>query len=104
MFFGLFLYSLGWTFFLIPAGIKADICLGTLILFHGFRLEKIFCVNAFLVVIAIKILGASFGTKTIVNMALISVMLTVLPKLLPNAIIDDTFLAAVLGEFLEVLG
>ncbi|NLU39577.1 MAG: YitT family protein [Bacteroidales bacterium] len=108
MFFGLLLYSLGWTFFLIPAGINGGGISGvgaSLYFVTGIPVGvTYFVVNAFLVVIAIKILGASFGTKTIVNMALISVMLTVLPKLLPNAIIDDTFLAAVLGGIFGGVG
>jgi uncharacterized membrane-anchored protein YitT (DUF2179 family) len=108
MFLGLSLYSLGWTLFLIPAGINGGGISGvgaSLFFVTGIPVGvTYFAVNAVLVVFAIKILGASFGTKTIVNMSIISVLLTILPKLLPNAIIDDTFLAAVLGGIFGGVG
>jgi uncharacterized membrane-anchored protein YitT (DUF2179 family) len=108
MFLGLSLYSLGWTLFLIPAGINGGGISGvgaSLFFVTGIPVGvTYFAVNAVLGVFAIKILGASFGTKTIVNMSIISVLLTILPKLLPNAIIDDTFLAAVLGGIFGGVG
>jgi uncharacterized membrane-anchored protein YitT (DUF2179 family) len=108
MFLGLSLYSLGWTLFLIPAGINGGGISGvgaSLFFVTGIPVGvTYFAINAVLVVFAIKILGASFGTKTIVNMSIISVLLTILPKLLPNAIIDDTFLAAVLGGIFGGVG
>jgi uncharacterized membrane-anchored protein YitT (DUF2179 family) len=108
MFLGLLLYSLGWTFFLIPAGINGGGISGvgaSIFFVTGIPVGiTYFAVNAVLVVIAIKKLGASFGTKTIVNMSIISVLLTVLPKLLPNAIIHDTFLSSVLGGIFGGVG
>ncbi|HPR33969.1 MAG TPA: YitT family protein, partial [Prolixibacteraceae bacterium] len=56
-----------------------------------------FAINAVLVVVAIKKLGAHFGAKTLVNMLIISVLLTVLQKIFTKPIIDDPFLSAVLG-------
>jgi len=108
MFLGLLLYSLGWTLFLIPAGINGGGISGvgaSIFFVTGIPVGvTYFAVNAVLVVFAMKKLGASFGTKTIVNMSIISVLLTVLPKLLPNAIIDDTFLASVLGGIFGGVG
>jgi uncharacterized membrane-anchored protein YitT (DUF2179 family) len=63
-----------------------------------------FAVNVILMAVAIKKLGASFGTKTIVNMIILSVLLTILPKYLNKAIIDDTFLSAVLGGIFGGVG
>jgi uncharacterized membrane-anchored protein YitT (DUF2179 family) len=108
MFVGLLIFSLGWTFFLIPAGINGGGIsgLGATI----FYVTKIpvgvtyFTVNVILMAVAIKKLGASFGTKTIVNMVIISVLLTILPKYFNKPIIDDTFLAAVLGGIFGGVG
>jgi len=108
MFLGLIFYSLGWTIFLIPAKIAGGGISGVGVLLYyasGIPVGVVyFIINAFLVLIAIKKLGASFGTKTIVNMAIISVLLTVLPKYLNKAIIDDTFLSAVLGGIMGGVG
>lgn len=108
MFVGLLLYSLGWSLFLLPAGINGGGISGigaTIYFVTGFPVGiTYFLVNAVLVAIAIKILGASFATKTIVNMIIISIMLTFLPKVLSKTIIDDTFLSAVLGGIFGGVG
>lgn len=108
MFLGLLIYSLGLSLFLLPAGINGGGISGvgaTIYFVTGFPVGiTYFAINAILVVIAIKILGASFGTKTIVNMIIISIMLTFLPKVFSKAIIDDTFLAAVLGGIFGGVG
>jgi uncharacterized membrane-anchored protein YitT (DUF2179 family) len=108
MFLGLLSYSLGWSLFLIPAGINGGGIsgIGALIYYvTGFPVGvTYFGVNAILVVFAIKKLGASFGTKTIVNMSVISVLLTVLPKYFDTAIINDNFLSAVLGGIFGGVG
>jgi len=108
MFVGLLLYSLGWSLFLLPAGINGGGISGvgaTIYFVTGFPVGiTYFLVNAVLVAIAIKILGASFATKTIVNMIIISIMLTFLPKILSKSIIDDTFLSSVLGGIFGGVG
>ena len=101
MFLGLFLFAMGWTLFLIPAQINGGGVSGIgALLFYVTGIPMgvfYFAVNAILVIIAIKKLGANFGAKTIINMAIISVLLTVLQKVFTKPIIDDTFLSAVLG-------
>jgi len=108
MFLGLMFYSLGLTIFLIPAKIIGGGITGIGILLYystGIPVGVVyFVINAFLMIIAIKKLGASFGTKTIVNMVIISIALTILPKYLNKAIIDDTFLSAVLGGIFGGVG
>lgn len=101
MFAGVSLFSLGWTMFLIPAGINGGGISGAGLLVYYLTGIPVgltyFGINAILVVIAIKQLGKSFGTKTIVNMALTSVMLTFMQNWFREPIIDDTFLSSVLG-------
>lgn len=101
MFLGLLLFSLGVTVFLIPADINGGGVsgIGALIYFvTGIPAGVIyFAVNTILVVIAIVKLGANFGTKTLINMLVVSILLTVFQKLFTQPIIDDKFLSAVLG-------
>ncbi len=108
MFSGSLLFALGWTVFLIPAEINGGGISGVGALVYyvsGIPAGVIYLiVNAFLVAIAIKKLGANFGAKTIVNMVLISVMLTVFQKLFTQPLIDDKFLSAVLGGISGGLG
>ncbi|HNW50248.1 MAG TPA: YitT family protein [Prolixibacteraceae bacterium] len=108
MFLGLLLYSLGWSLFLIPSQIVGGGISGIGVLVYytwGIPVGVVyFIINAFLVIIAIKNLGASFGTKTIINMIVISILLTVLPQYLNKEIIKDTFLSAVLGGILGGFG
>lgn len=108
MFLGMLLYSLGWTMFLIPAEINGGGISGVgALVFYKTGIPvgvTYFAINAILVVLAIKQIGASFGTKTIVNMVIISVMLSILPKIINQPIIDDTFLSAVLGGIFGGVG
>jgi len=98
---GMVLYALGWTLFLIPAEINGGGVsgIGALVYFVtkvpvGFTYLAI---NAILVAIAIWKIGASFGTKTLINIFIISILLTILPKIWVVQLIDDKFLSAVLG-------
>ncbi|MBP7506828.1 MAG: YitT family protein [Prolixibacteraceae bacterium] len=108
MFLGMLLYSLGWTMFLIPAEINGGGISGVgALVFYKTGIPvgvTYFAINAILVVLAIKQIGASFGTKTIVNMIIISVMLSILPKIINQPIINDTFLSAVLGGIFGGVG
>lgn len=101
MFLGLLLFSFGWTFFLIPAKITGGGVSGIgALLYYATGIPVgvfYFVVNAILVVFAIRSLGPAFGKKTIVNMAIISVLLTVLQNVIKEPIIDDVFLSSVLG-------
>ncbi|MFA9389138.1 MAG: YitT family protein [Prolixibacteraceae bacterium] len=101
MFLGLLLFSLGVTVFLIPAEINGGGIsgIGALVYFvTGIPAGVVyFAINIFLVIIAMVKLGANFGTKTLINMLIISILLTVFQKLFTKPIIDDKFLSAVLG-------
>ena len=105
---GLLLFALSWTLFLIPAEITGGGISGlAAVVYYSSKIPiglTYFVVNIFLVALAIKILGASFGIKTIFNMILVSVFLSVLPAFVKEPIIDDTFLAAVLGGMVGGVG
>jgi uncharacterized membrane-anchored protein YitT (DUF2179 family) len=106
--FGLLLYALSWTLFILPAqitgggvsGIGAVIYYAT-----GFPVGvTYFLVNVVLVVIAIRILGSNFGIKTIYSIVVISLVLTFSQKWVKISLIDDLFLSSVLGGGLGGIG
>jgi len=105
---GLLMFSLAWTLFIIPAQITGGGVSGIgAVLFYATGIPvgiTYFLVNIFLVAIAIKVLGASFGIKTIYSMSVVSIVLTFSQQLVSAPIVDDTFLSAVLGGILSGVG
>lgn len=106
--FGQLLFAISWTLFLIPAkitgggvsGIGAVIYYAT-----GFPMGlTYFLVNVVLVVIALRLLGASFGVKTIYSMIVITLILTFTQHLVKNPLVDDTLLSSVLGGGIAGIG
>jgi len=105
---GLFTYALGWTAFLLPAkivgggvgGLAASIFYATGIP-AGY---PYLLINAILIIIAIKMLGASFGIKTIYSVIMISVFLNIQQKFITEPIITEVFMATVLGGLLGGAG
>ncbi|GAP70089.1 uncharacterized membrane-anchored protein YitT, contains DUF161 and DUF2179 domains [Bacteroidales bacterium 6E] len=105
---GLVMFSLAWTLFIIPAQITGGGVSGIgAVLFFATGIPvglTYFVVNIILVAIAIKVLGASFGIKTIYSMIIVSLGLTLSQGALKEPLIDDTFLSAVLGGILSGVG
>lgn len=105
---GLLMFSLAWTLFIIPAQITGGGVSGIgAVLFYATGIPvgiTYFLVNIFLVAVAIKVLGASFGIKTIYSMSVVSIALTFSQQLVSAPIVDDTFLSAVLGGILSGVG
>lgn len=110
---GLIIYSLGWTCFLVPMEITGGGAsgIGTMVyLISGGTIPvgvTYLVVNVILILIAIKVIGANFGVKTIFAVLLASVLLYVEELLLkPYVPImpNDTFLSAVIGGAMSGLG
>lgn len=106
--FGLIMYSLSWTFFLVPAEITGGGVSGlAAVIFYTYKIPiglTFFGINLVLVGIAMKVLGASFGVKTIYSMMVISIALSVLPTLPAEYVIHDNFLSSVLGGMMGGVG
>jgi uncharacterized membrane-anchored protein YitT (DUF2179 family) len=106
--FGLFLNALGWTAFLIPAQITGGGITGvsTLIYFGtAFPVGVSYLIiNAILIVFAIKILGRSFGVKTIFSVLVLSALFSMLQQYLTRPIVNDAFLSTVLGGIMGGAG
>ncbi|KOH45533.1 YitT family protein [Sunxiuqinia dokdonensis] len=106
--FGMALYVLSWTIFLIPAEITGGGISGlSAVIFYSTHIPvavSYFVINVFLILIAIKVLGASFGIKTIFSMLVATVLFWLTPGLLKEPLIDDTFLSAALGGMMGGVG
>jgi len=105
---GLFIFAFGWTAFLIPSeliggGISG---LGTLIYFStGFPVGyTTLLVNIVLVIIAMRILGARFGINTIYGIIISSIFFIVLQELIKQPLVNDEFMAALIGGGLSGVG
>lgn len=106
--FGLLLNALAWTAFLIPAEIVGGGLSGVATLFYfstGFPVGVSYLImNAILIVLAIKILGTNFGIKTVYGVLGLSFLLSLLQALIKNPIVQDDFMAAIVGGILGGMG
>jgi uncharacterized membrane-anchored protein YitT (DUF2179 family) len=105
---GLLLFSVSWTLFILPAkitgggvsGIGAVIYYAT-----GFPVGiTYFLINVVLVLIALKILGFSFGIKTFYSMVVITLTLTATQNLIKGPLVNDLFLSSVVGGGISGIG
>ncbi|MGQ1910847.1 YitT family protein [Marinifilum sp. RC60d5] len=107
---GLAIYSFGWTAFLIPSGIIGGGVsgIGTLIYYATEKSIPVgysfFVINVFLIIIALKILGSKFGLKTIFAILVGSVLLSTFQKFITAPLVDDKFMAAIIGGALGGIG
>ncbi len=106
--FGLLLFAMGWLLFLIPAEINGGGISGVAtVLFFATGLPvglSYFAINVVLVLVAIKILGANFGVKTIYSIVVVSLVFAMFPNIVEKPIVDDDFLSAVLGGMAGGIG
>jgi len=91
--FGLLIYVFGWVAFIIPNGIVGGGVggIGALIYYAtGFEVSYTYLLaNVFLLLLGVKILGKNFGAKTIYGILFSSLLFYVLPKVTPNALIEQ---------------
>lgn len=99
--FGLLMFVIGWVLFLIPAEITGGGVSGVAaVVYFATKIPvslTFLAINMVLVLIAIKILGASFGVKTIYSIAVLTVFFAVFQNVVKEPLVDDTFLSAILG-------
>ncbi len=107
---GMAIYTFSWSAFLIPSGIIGGGVsgIGTLIYFASEKAIPVgysyFIINSFLILIALKILGSKFGVKTVYAIIVGSIMFSVLPKLIPEPLVNEKFMAAIIGGALSGVG
>jgi uncharacterized membrane-anchored protein YitT (DUF2179 family) len=106
--FGLLLYALSWTAFLIPHKITGGGVsgIGALIYYAtGFPMGyTYFLINIGLILIAIKMLGANFGVKTVFGVIVGSVLLSVLQATIKQPVVDDKFMSTIIGGAIAGVG
>jgi uncharacterized membrane-anchored protein YitT (DUF2179 family) len=105
---GLLAFTAGWVLFLIPAEITGGGISGVaVVIFYATKIPvsvSFLAINVVLVLVAIKILGANFGIKTIYSIGVLTLFFAVFQNILGEPIVDDTFLSAVLGGMLGGIG
>lgn len=101
MTFGLFLFALGWMLFIIPAEISGGGISGVAaVIYYATKIPisiTYLAINVVLVLIAIKILGANFGVKTIYNILVLTAFFAVFEGVVIEPLVDDMFLSSILG-------
>lgn len=105
---GLGFIAFAWSGFMIPSKIVSGGLAGISVLLSsefGWNIGlTTLMLNGFLILLAIKIIGASFGVKTIYGAVLFSALLTVLVPLFPEPVVSDRFMATVLGGIIAGVG
>ena len=105
---GLFIYSLGWASFILPAQVVSGGVAGmasAIFYATGFPVEYSYVgINVILLALAIKILGASFGVRTIYSIAMITLFVRILRGVITEPIVNEAFMATVIGGAIGGLG
>ncbi len=106
--FGLILYSLAWTSFLLPnqitgggiSGLSAVIYYAT-----GFPVGvSLLLLNVVLVAFSMRSIGFGFGIKTIYGVVALSILLSIFQYWIKDPIVTDRFMASVIGGMLAGIG
>lgn len=100
--FGLILYALGWTSFLLPLGVTTGGMTGfAALIFYATGIPigvTYFVINIFLLIVAIKVLGFQFCIRTIYGVIMMSVFLSAFQYWIKDHILtDQPFMGAVIG-------
>ncbi|MFC0876616.1 YitT family protein [Saccharicrinis sp. FJH2] len=106
--FGLFIFSIGWTAFLIPSDITGGgiAGVGTIIYFStGIPVALTYLlVNVLLLILAFKILGPGYGLKTIYGVAVLTGFLALFQHYIHEPAVQEPFMACVIGGILSGIG
>jgi uncharacterized membrane-anchored protein YitT (DUF2179 family) len=99
--FGLLIFSIAWTAFLLPHQISGSGVSGIgAIVYYATGIPMgytYFAINIAFLAVAMKVLGTGFSIKTIYGIALSAAMLSVLQPLIPDQIVGEKFMSAIIG-------
>lgn len=108
MIFGLAIFALAWTAFLIPHRITGSGVSGIgALVFYATEIPvgyTYFVINVVLLLVAIKVLGANFGVKTVFGVFMSAFLLSLLQSLIKEPIVEDKFLSSIIGGGLGGVG
>ncbi|TLX75008.1 YitT family protein [Labilibacter sediminis] len=106
--FALFMSCIGWAGFIIPSGIVGGGITGlgsTLHFLWGWDVGiTVLIINTILVLLAIKILGFSFGIKSIYGITVFAAFLSLLMNQFEGPVVSDAFMATLIGASLAGTG
>lgn len=108
--FGIVIYCLAWTSFLIPNGIASGGGTGlcTIVYFASGGTIPVsvsfFVLNAILLIIGFMVLGKAFGIKTIYAIILSTLLFDLFPDLGWTVTFDNKLLIAIVGGIVEAIG
>ena len=107
--FGIFLYTFGWTGFLLPNGITTGGVTGiAAIVYFASKIPvgiTYFCINGILLLTSIKIFGFKFSIKTIINVIIITFFLSAFQTIIKEPLVKgEPFMNCILGGVLCGLG
>lgn len=98
---GMLINSIGWAVFLIPSKMVGGGVSGiAALLFYGFKIPvglSIIVINGILVILGMKIIGSSFGIKTVFGILSLSIFITVIQKFIKEPVVSDTLLSSLIG-------
>ena len=111
---GVISYALGWSIFLLPNNLIGGGVSGfASILYYATGLSMgltYFVLNVILLIVGTKILGTGFGGKTIYAIFMTSIMLSLMPKIIPSdfihefAISNGKMICTILGGIIAGFG
>ncbi|POQ99182.1 permease [Alkalispirochaeta sphaeroplastigenens] len=105
---GLALGAAGWAGFIVPAGIIGGGATGMATVLHFLAGLDIgaaaLAINLVLIALSIRIIGASFGVKTIYAITVFSLFLSLVSRRVEGPILTETMMAMVTGSILAGVG
>ncbi|GAB7086315.1 YitT family protein [Marinifilum fragile] len=105
---GLFIGSIAWTGFIIPAGIVGSGVSGiaTMIYFvSGIKVGySVFLINTVFLLVSLRILGFSFGIKTLYGITVISFFLWLFQSIITEPLVSDRFMCSIIGGIMAGAG
>jgi len=109
IFMGLSLYSLGWTGFLLPNQITTGGVTGIAAIVYFASSIPVgvtyLCINSVLLLLSVKILGFKFSVKTIINVAILTVLLSFFQLIFKEPLVKgEPFMSCILGGVMCGMG
>lgn len=105
---GLLIGSLAWTGFIIPSGIVGSGVSGiaTMIYFvTGIKVGySVFLINTVFLLISLRVLGFSFGIKTLYGITVISFFLWLFQSIITEPLVSDRFMCSIIGGIMAGAG
>jgi uncharacterized membrane-anchored protein YitT (DUF2179 family) len=106
--FGLLLYALAWTAFLLPFKIISGGISGlAALIYYASNIPigiPFIALNAILILLAFRILGKVFVLKSIYGIGVLALFLQISQSLIHNPIVNDQFMSAMIGGILAGIG